>query len=458
MLRRRTLTLADSKTRVSGKMLFTSLNAVLLSRIMRRAVLLPLAALAVLVSVRPLMAQKFLPKSIQFQGAPEYSSKELLAATGLKKGVVLGYTDMQNYSKRLMDSGVFAQVAFKFDGQDLIFLLTPSTDLVPARLENLPLAPGEGLDATLHDQVPLYHGKVPADGGLTEGVRAALEKILAGQGLQATVIQTTAGDLRTQKVNAVIYSIATPPVQFKVVHLDGVSAPNQGNVASLASEAEKAPFDTTDSTNNLERVVEQFYNDKGYAAVKVHAAPSGTPSMDSGSIVVPFSLRVDEGKVYEVKSIQLPSGIPVTQAEVDKILAPTAEGPAQGVRVRSIWVLISSRYKSKGYLDCKVTPHAKLDEAAGTVGYTVDVDPGPVYHLGFVRFDNVSDDLRTLLIHNWQMMPGDPFDESYVANFITIAQKQDPVLRRSLAGVKAKFDATADPRTHEVNVVIRLER
>jgi len=66
--------------------------------------------------------------------------------------------------------------------------------------------------------------------------------------------------------------------------------------------------------------------------------------------------------------------------------------------------------------------------------------------------------LRSLLIHNWEMMPGDPFDESYAANFIVKVQQQDPVLSRSLSGVKVKFDVTANPNTHEVNVVIRLER
>jgi outer membrane protein assembly factor BamA len=140
------------------------------------------------------------------------------------------------------------------------------------------------------------------------------------------------------------------------------------------------------------------------------------------------------------------------------MLAPTIGGPPQGVRVRSVWELISTRYKSKGYLDCKVTPHADLDDASNSVSYTVNVDPGPVYHLGFVKFDNVSDSMRTLLIHNWEMLPGDPFDESYVADFLVKAQAQDPVLRRSLVGVKARFDANADQQTHVVNVVIHLEK
>jgi hypothetical protein len=56
------------------------------------------------------------------------------------------------------------------------------------------------------------------------------------------------------------------------------------------------------------------------------------------------------------------------------------------------------------------------------------------------------------------MLPGDPFNEVYVANFIATLQQNDPVLRRSLAGVKTNFDAVADPQTHDVNVVIRLAK
>lgn len=55
-------------------------------------------------------------------------------------------------------------------------------------------------------------------------------------------------------------------------------------------------------------------------------------------------------------------------------------------------------------------------------------------------------------------MPGEPFDESYVTNFMLIAQKSDPVLQRSLAGVKTTYDVHADPDTHEVNLVIHLVR
>ena len=137
---------------------------------MPRPVIFLLLTLILLCAAHPATAQKFQPKTIQFKGDPEYSDVELLAAAVLKPGAVLTQADMNAASQRLMDTGMFASLAFKFDGQDLIFTLTPSTDLYPIQLENLPLTPGKELDARLHDILPLYHGKVPAEGGLAEDV------------------------------------------------------------------------------------------------------------------------------------------------------------------------------------------------------------------------------------------------------------------------------------------------
>jgi outer membrane protein assembly factor BamA len=424
---------------------------------MRRHFCLLLVAISVCVAVRPAVSQKFLPKSIKFQGDPEYSDTELLAAAGLKKGVVLGYTEMQDYCKRLLATGAFSSVAFKFDGLDLIFLLTPSTDLFPIRLENLPLTPGKDLDAKLHDQIPLYHGKVPADGGLNDDVRATLEKMLAKEGLQATVTATTAADQFTHKVVAVSYSITAPKVAVGVFHVDGVSNVFEARVLAVLAEAANNPFSTMDSADNLKRAVEQFYSDQGYAAARVQVARSGDPTTTPEAITVPFAVQVEEGRVYSIAAVHLPAESLVTQDEIEKLLNTPSPQP-MGVKVRSLWILIETRYHNKGYLDCKVTPHASLNDADATVSFTVDVDPGAVYHLAFVKFEGVSDELRNRLIHYWEMMPGDPFDKSYAANFIFKVQQQDPALRQSLAGVKIKFDVTANPNTHDVNLVIRLER
>ncbi len=416
-----------------------------------------LLAAAVIGLACPVTAQKFVPKAIRFQGDPEYSNQELMAAAGLKKGTVLGFSEMSGYTQRLLASGMFSTAAFKFDGQDLIFSLAPSPDVYPVRLANLPIAAGPALDARLHDLLPLYHGKVPADGGLAEQVRVALQKILAEQGVTAVVAATTAADLATGKINAVDYSLTSPPVSIGNVRLEGVSAQDEPLLRKALASVVQLPFDTAHSGPGLQHVAALYYQDRGYAGVKVQAAISGPAQITPSGIFVPFSLSIQPGRLYTISSIQLPSGSPVSDAEIAKILSDK-KIPLGGVRVRTVWSLLADRYHAQGRLDCKITPHATFNDAAGTVSYTADVIPGPVYHLAFVKFDNVSDGLRSELMRSWQMMPGDPFNQSYVGTFVAKAEMQDPQLRASLAGVKQSFDVTADPNTHTVDVVIHFTR
>jgi len=444
---------------------------------MKSASYFVLSALMLAVAGLPAAAQKFQPKTIQFKGDPEYNDQELLVAAGLKKGTVLNYAEMNEHSKRLMDSGMFDGLTFKFDGVDLIFMLTPAEHLFPVRLENLPLTQGKELDAKLHELFPLYHGKVPGEDGLREDVREALEALLAAKGLKVTIEASNVADPKHRsKVATVTYSISSPAVHLGAVTVDGVSDRFQSRIQGLTHNFAKAPFTNDNTAADLEKTVTLFYQDQDYAAAEVHAAPSGDAVASADAILVPFSLSVREGKMYKLGTVQLPPNANVSDAEANKILhsevpagavvAPTANSTSahlisntpSGFRLRALWSMVMSRCKAKGNLDCIVTPHPAYDDANGIVNYTVAIDPGPVYHLGFVKFDNVSDSLRSLLIRNWQMLPGDPFDEGYVSNFILTAQQHDPVLLRTLIGVKTSFDANADPVTHDVNVVVHLSR
>jgi outer membrane protein insertion porin family len=403
-------------------------------------------------------AQQFVPKSIQFLGDPGHSNEELLAASRLKKGGALNYAQMNAVSKELMGTGMFASLTFKFDGQDLIFQLTPAEPLLAVHFDNLPLTPGPDLDAKLHQQIPLYHGKVSTEGGTQEQVRIALEKMLEAQGIKSTVIATPGSDPKTHRVDAVHFSIASPPVLVDIKHIDGASPEFVEKLNAIARQVAQNPYDTDSSSPGIEQLFTVFYQDRGYAAVKVEAARTGEIVSDSAAITVPFAVKIIEGHLYKIGAVHLPEGAPVTQAEITKVLAATPNNPVDGVRVRTLWTLLAGRYRAKGFLDCKLTPTPHFDESTATVNYDVSIETGLIYHLGFVKFDNVSDELRTYLIRNWQMLPGEPFNETYVANFIVTAQQNDPVLRRSLAGIKTTFDAVADPQTRDVNVVIRLAK
>ncbi len=405
-----------------------------------------------------LCAQKFQPKTIQFKGDPEYTDAELLAAAGLKPGITLTADQIKEHSKLLADSGVFDEMTYKFDGVDLVYTLSPSPTVYPIHLDNLPIAPGKELDDKLRQRFPLYHGKVPSEGALLDAVRSALEEMLAAQGIKATVTAAPFGKPGTKFLTAMSFSISAPQVEVGEIQLQGISPALQARVKALAERTVKTPYDTEHSTANLVHAFVSLYIEEGYAAVQVHAVQSGNPVVTADAIQIPFSVTINEGRQYTLGAIHLPADSLISQAEIDKSYAGFIGGAARAKTIRFALAQVSTRYKSKGYLDCEVTPHPVFDDAAGTVSYTIEIAPGPVYHLGLVKFDNVSDDLRKLLMHNWQMMPGDPFDDSYVGNFLAKARTEDPVLQRTLANVKVTYNVIADPQTRDVNCVIKLEK
>jgi outer membrane protein assembly factor BamA len=425
---------------------------------MRRIPVVLAAILAVFPLAGSVWAQKFLPQSIRFQGDPEYTDQELLDALGLKKGVVLSGADMNGFAQKLMGSGVFDKVAYKFDGQDLVFMLAADPTLYPVRLGNLPFTPGASLDAELHKRLPLYHGKVPSEGGLLDDVRRAFEAMLAAEGVKASVAATPyAGPNDHNKASAMNLTITAPAVRLGAVHIEGASLVLLPRLREVADLAANPFFDAETTPASLEQRFTSFYLSQGFAAVKVQALRSGALVASSDAILVPVKVSIQEGKLYKISSIQLPPGALVTQTEADKIVAaPNKLTP--GEALLNVLTLLEQRYKAKGYLDLAVTPGPSFNDSAGTVDYSIAIDPGAVYHVAYVKFDNVSDELRGHLMRQWQLMPGDPFDETYLDTFLIRAESQDPVLRRSLTGATSTVETAADPITHDVEVTIKLEK
>lgn len=432
---------------------------------MKRTFFLLLNALVLFASTQPAAAQKFQPKTIQFKGAPEYSDQELLAAAGLKIGAELEFAEMKAHSQKLLDTGMFENIGFKFDGVDLVYTLVPSTNLYPVRLENLPLTPGKELDAALHQRFPLYHGKVPAEDGLTEQVRQALEEILAAKGIKATVAAVPYTDQKLMQVTAMSYAITAPPVRIGEMHLEGVSPEMQDKIKLIAERASKSDYETENTAGNLERAFTLFYTDEGYANVKVHAVRLDHPIAGSKAIEVPFHVTIEEGKHYKLGTIHLPSGELLTLAEINKAAGAISyksggvsekQSVKEGVALRTALLYITGQYKAKGYMDCVVTPHPQYDDANGIVNYTLEVQPGQVYTMGKLTIENGADDLRAAMLAAWKMPEGAIFNESALQTYYS-SQGNTP-LGRTFASANCKYKLAKNIETHVVDVTLRLEK
>jgi outer membrane protein assembly factor BamA len=401
-------------------------------------------------------AQKFLPKSIQFNGDPEYSTQELLAASGLKKGDTLTYAQMNDVSKSLMDTGMFATLAFKFDGQDLVFQLTPAEQIVPIHLSNLPITLGPQLDAKLRQQYSLYHGKLPSEGGLTESVRTTLEQMLAAQGIKATVLASPVADPKSRKITAVSFSITNPPVLVGDIAPEN-SAPLDPKVLPILARLSGSSFDSDGSPEQIATNVGLYYQDQGYLEAAVHASPSAAPTIAPDAIRVPFSVSVTPGIRYKVTGIQLAPGLVVTQSDFDRQSHIHPGDPADGEHIRANWLYLERQYHNHGFIKAKVDATPTLDRTNGTVSYVAMVVPGPAYNMGTLTIENVSDELRTMMLAAWKMPAGAVFNEGSILGFFATTAV-NPKLERVFATVDVKYVMRPNDETRTVDLTLRLER
>ena len=428
---------------------------------MNRTPFLLLTAILLLAAAPPAAAQKFIPQSIQFKGAPEYSNQELLAAVGYKNDTPIAYSEVKSHSQRLLDTGLFESASFTYNGVSLVFTLVPSTALYSVRLQNLPLTPGKELDAALHDRLPLYHGKVPFDGGLTEQVRQALEEMLAAKGIKATVAATPYTDEKLHEVTAISYAITAPPVKLGEIHLEGVSPDQLAKAKLVADRTKRTDYNTENTAGNIEHAFASFFSDEGYATVKVHAGQLGDPVVSSEAIEIPFNVIVEEGRHYKLGSIHLPSGEVLTPAEINKT-AGVVSNPVEkmsvagGVTLRTALSFVTGQYESKGYMDCVVTPHPQYDDANGIVNYTLEVQTGPVYTMGKLTIENGADDLRAAMLAAWKLPEGAVFNESAIQTYF-YSQGNTP-LGRTFASATCRITLTRNLLTHTIDVALLLEK
>jgi outer membrane protein assembly factor BamA len=420
---------------------------------MRRFVSLLAAFLVVFASLGS--AQEYQPKSIQFKGAPEYSDQELLTAAQLKPGISLSVDAMKDHARILLDTGVFDNITFQFTGVDLRYVLTPSTTLYPIRLANLPLAAGKDLDAKIHDRVPLYHGKVPADSGLMEQVRAALEQILAAQGVTATV-QAVATAGAAPGAGAINFSIVSPPVVVGEIHLDSKSPALDAGADQILKKLAGQPYDLDGTPSQIATYLGNYYHDKGY--LEAHAEPAPMAARAAADLIqIPFQVSLTPGMQYHLGEIRFAPILLASHADFDRQSALHFGDTADGQRLTDDWQYIARQYHNHGYMQASIHPAPSFDRFKGIVSFDVTAEPGPVYTMGQLTIENVSDDLRAAILAKWTVPPGTVFNEGAVRGFF-VTHAVNPELERVFAAVNVKYTQQLNDETHTVDLTIRLEK
>lgn len=377
------------------------------------------------------------------------SQSDLLAVSGLKPGVALGQQDIQAAARKLIDTGLFSDVHFSFNGLDLNYALKPMDGLQPVSYANFPWWDDAALTTAIAAKVPLFHGAVPTESPMQQEVAAALTKLLAEKGVTATVTGIPRESLGAGKGSGIEYHIDTPPVEVGSLHLSGVTAEWAEPVLAIQKAEIGQDFDpATEAT--LETALRTIYHRQGYLQMAVTGFAHGTPELLHGKVMVPVSATVEQGPQFRIRSLHFAGDSVMTTADFSKIAKLHLADIANEDLLHGTLAEMATAYKSRGYLRARLDATPSLDAMTRTVDYTINVQPGPVFTMGTLGLLNITDQQRADILKVWPLQEGAAYDPILVAQFLIRYKNQ----LHSLDGWSASYKAWEHEDSHVVDLVV----
>jgi outer membrane protein insertion porin family len=371
--------------------------------------------------------------SVHVKGLHRYKEDQIVQAAGLRLGQSAAETDFKQAVAKLGETGLFNNVAYSYQystaGCHLELQLTENDQLASILLDNFVWFSDEELFGLLRARLPLFEGRLPLGGNLSDQVAGALNAILAEKKITGQAEYIRAGEMNGP-VDTYVYKITLHPVIIRNMDFPGAAS------AELpALEAAAKPLSSKDYLRSAMRPQEQFnflpvYLSRGYLKANFTDAQAEVAS-DGPQTMVDVSFPVTPGIQYKLTGIEWAGNAVFPSDQLQKLIQLKIGEPANAVKLGSDMEAVQKLYGTKGYLAAQVRSDADTDDSQAMVHYTLRVNEGDLYRMGDLQIDGLADDAATRMATQWQMKKGDPFDDSYLKRFFD-SMYRDVTLSKSL--------------------------
>jgi outer membrane protein assembly factor BamA len=398
--------------------------------------------------------------NVTVTGSQRFKPDVIIAASGLRKGQTVYREDLQNAADRLIQSGEFADVKYRYqtdrDGVSIEFAVADGT-VIPAYFDNFPWFTGEELSQALRQAVPLYDGRVPANGTAVDDVSEALGKMLEshkiGGSVTHRVLRAPDGERLVQE-----FQLDGSELPVEAVFFTDPLADEDRAVHQSLSQLVGHPFSRYAIDTFVFEQVRPLYEASAHLRVKIGepaARFTGDPSQPlrkSVTVIVP----IEPGPVYKWAGVTWIGNAAIPAADLNALIGLRDGEPADGVKLRAAWVHVSDEYARLGYLDADVRPSLEFDDANSRASGKVSIVEGPQYHMGDLVLSGLSLDGERRIRAAWRISPGSVFDEKYFDDFVNGgARAAFGTLPFTYA--KVGHFLQKDPKTGKVDVLMDFE-
>jgi outer membrane protein insertion porin family len=391
-------------------------------------------------------------ENINVEGIHHYTREQVLAASGLKIGQLAGRPEFEAARDRLLATGVFETVGYKFaaagtaKGYVATFQVTEVEQAYPVRFEDLHVSELEA-EKALKAKDPLFSlERLAATQPVLERHARWLQEFMAGKGIKEKV--TASVTLANPGEYMVVFHPDRPLPAVAYVRFRGNQVLSE-NVLwdAVSSSAVGMPFTEDSFREMLYTALRPLYEARGRVRL---AFPElrAEPAKDVQGLTV--TVTVDEGESYTLGKVTIADATPVSAGELLQAGDFKTGDVANFDLVNAGVERIRKTLRRAGYIQAQVMTTRKLDNEKKAVDLAVHVDAGPQFVMGKLILVGLELEGEAEIKRMWNLKDGKPFNPEYPDKFLASVREQDIFDRLG----KTKSDPKVDEKSHIVDVTL----
>jgi outer membrane protein assembly factor BamA len=381
-------------------------------------------------------------QSLSVHGNQSYTTQQVLAVAGLKLGQLAGKAEFEAARDRLVASGAFESVGYRFEpsadgsGFAASFQVVEADAFYPVRFQGFS-APDAELRSYLSSRDPLFGAKVPGTAQFVKRYAQALtEKI--GEPVAGRVV-------------------ATGPDQFEIVFRPDRPIPVVANVSFEGNQVIPSPvlnekisgvaFGTPYSEERFRQLLDTnirpLYEARGRIRVAFPKIAT-EPSKQANGIDV--KVTVAEGDSFSLNEVRMEGG----DTKLLKIADIKTGDIANFDHVNAGIERVKRELARRGFLRAEARADREVHDKAKSVDVVLRVTPGPQYTFGTLKIEGLDIIGEPAVRRIWGLKPGAPYNAEYPQ--IVLDHIRDEQMFDNLG--KTAFSTKIDDASRTVDVTL----
>jgi outer membrane protein assembly factor BamA len=434
------------------------------------ALLLLLApALSLAQTAKPKAARKAAAKSeppagwpirtLAVEGNRNYSKEQILGVAALKVGQVATKADFDAARDRVVSTGLFETVGYRFapatdndpnkdsTGYSAVFQVLEATPVYPVLFTGLPADPAD-LYAWLKSKDPMYTGKLPGTAEVISRYARLVEEFLVSKNQSERVVGKLAPSGADQ-FGVVFRSAAPIPNVAEVKFTGNQLLPSTTLQNKIAQVAIGVPYNEDGFRALVDNALRPLYEARGRVAV---AFPKITTEKASDVDGLAATVTVVEGEEFKLGEVKIAGNYAGKSADLLKLGKFKTGETANFDEITQGIERIKKPLQRQGYLHANATIERAIHDKTKIVDVTIRIEEGQQFTMGKLTIEgldlNGEDGIRKL----WIIQPGKPFDAGYPDYFLSRIREDG--LFENLHNSKAS--TKMNDQNHTVDVTLQF--